>query len=113
VCDVFLDFLRKEWAMLSTGEPKKKDRKRKVTFSLDAPKAKEVILIGDFNNWDPQIHPMEKEQGGVWKKTVMLSPARYEYRFLVDGQWYHDPENPDFCFNSFGSCNNVLFISGA
>ena len=36
---------------------KKKIKRRKVTFALDSSGAKEVILMGDFNNWNPQKHP--------------------------------------------------------
>lgn len=99
--------------MLSKGKTEREASRRKVTLSLEAPMAKEVVLMGDFNNWNSETHPMKKGPGGVWKKTLMLLPGRYEYKFLVDGQWYHDPENSDFCFTSLGTCNNLLFVSGA
>jgi 1,4-alpha-glucan branching enzyme len=57
--------------------PKKAEIKRKLTFSLEAPGAKEVILVGDFNKWDRKRHPMEKNPKGLWNKGVMLSLGRY------------------------------------
>jgi 1,4-alpha-glucan branching enzyme len=50
---------------------KKKEnvRKRRVTMRPEAPKAKEVILMGDFNKWNAKIHPMKKTKGGVWERS--------------------------------------------
>ena len=90
------------------SEPKSK--RRKITFSLTSPDAKEVILMGDFNHWNQKKHPMKKDVNGVWKKTTMLFPGRYEYRFLVDNRWENDPENKQLCSNSFGSKNNFIIV---
>jgi len=90
---------------------KEKSNKRRMTFALEAPTAKEVMLGGDFNNWDAIAHPMKKDQNGVWKKTLMLPPARYEYKFLVDGRWQNDPKNNMTCPNCFGTQNNVIKVS--
>ena len=54
---------------------------------------------------------MKKGNAGVWRKTVMLFPGRYEYRFLVDGQWINDLQNPETCLNCFGTLNNVVTVS--
>ncbi len=35
-----------------------------------APEAESLNLIGDFNNWDRQSHPLQLETGGVW--TIFL-----------------------------------------
>jgi len=81
-----------------------------MIFQLNAPDAGEVYLTGDFNNWDPRKHPMEKQESGVWKKTTMLFPGRYEYKFLVDGRWQTDPANDQMCWNRFGTQNNLIEI---
>lgn len=70
-----------------------------------------VILEGDFNQWNEKTHPMKKGGGGGWKKFIMVQPGRYEYRFLVDGQWWNDPSNDQVCSNCFGTVNNVLEVS--
>jgi 1,4-alpha-glucan branching enzyme len=31
-----------------------------------APAAHQLNLIGDFNNWDPTAHPMERDDFGIW-----------------------------------------------
>ena len=41
-------------------ELKKKIKRRKITFSFESSDAKKVILMGDFNNWNPKKHPMKK-----------------------------------------------------
>lgn len=90
---------------------KSKDRRRKVTFSLDARDAREVILMGDFNQWNPKKHPMRSDGNGMWTKSVMLYPGSYEYKFLVDRNWKEDPRNDQKCANCFGTCNNVLRLA--
>jgi 1,4-alpha-glucan branching enzyme len=90
------------------SEPKPK--RRKIKFSLRSPDAKEVILMGDFNHWNPKKHPMKKNNNDVWEKTTMLFPGRYEYRFLVDNRWENDPENKQWCFNRFGTKNNFIIV---
>jgi 1,4-alpha-glucan branching enzyme len=95
---------------MSSMKSKSKLKRRKVSFSLTSPDAKEVILMGDFNHWNQKKHPMKKDVNGVWKKTTMLFPGRYEYRFLVDNRWENDPENKQLCSNSFGSKNNFIIV---
>jgi 1,4-alpha-glucan branching enzyme len=85
-------------------------KRRRVTFSFEAPKAKRVTLMGDFNHWDAKTHPMKKDNKGKWNNIVMLFPGRYEYRFLVDGKWQNDPHNERTCQNCYGSNNNYLII---
>jgi 1,4-alpha-glucan branching enzyme len=89
----------------------RKRGRRKVVFSFDFPSADQVILMGDFNQWNPKVHPMKKDSSGMWKKTTMLYPGRYEYRFQVDGQWKNDPANHRMCLNRFGTYNNVVIVS--
>ena len=55
---------------------------------------------------------MKINEDGLWKKIVMLPPGKYEYKFLVDGQWWHDPSNAYVCINCFGTQNNVLVVAG-
>jgi hypothetical protein len=30
----------------------------------------------------------------VWTKVLSLPPGTYHYRYVVDGRWREDPENP-------------------
>jgi len=89
---------------------KQKPKRRRVTFSLEADDAQKVILGGDFNDWKAEAHPMTKDKSGTWKKALVLPPGRFEYKFLVDGQWRNDPRNDQTCANCFGTHNNVVVI---
>jgi 1,4-alpha-glucan branching enzyme len=96
---------------MSKSKPKQKIKRKKVAFSLEAVDAVEVILMGDFNNWNPKRHPMKSAGNGMWNKTVMLPFGTYEYKFIVDGDWRLDPKNNQMCANCFGSQNNVLNLT--
>lgn len=88
----------------------KKEAKKRVTFKLVNPSAQEVFLAGSFNAWSPAAKSLKKDVKGIWKTTMMLSGGVYEYRFVVDGVWQDDPENPDKNMNEFGSHNSVLNV---
>ncbi len=83
---------------------------KKALFEFPAPGAREVSLTGDFNNWDPNMNLMKKDERGIWKTTLSLKPGRYEYRFLVDGNWENDPSCCDCVPNEFGSQNCVKIV---
>ena len=85
-------------------------KNQRVTFRLKAPSVKEVILMGDFNAWDAGSHPMEKDESGIWKVSMMIPPGKYEYKLFVDGQWRLDSGNSQTVLNSLGTENNVLNV---
>ncbi len=55
--------------------------------------AKRVILSGSFNAWNTGELIMEKTADG-WELPYVLAPGNYEYKYIVDGQWTPDPDNP-------------------
>jgi 1,4-alpha-glucan branching enzyme len=87
-----------------------KSKAKKVQFEFPAPEAQKVYLAGDFNNWDPSANPMKKDKKGIWKTALSLKPGRYEYRFLVDGNWENDPSCRGCVPNEFGSQNCVRIV---
>ena len=96
----------------ATTKAASKSPERPATeFSLFAPEAKEVLLTGDFCNWDGESCRMRRFKDGSWRKSLKLKPGRYEYRFVVDGHWWTDPDNPQRQQNPFGQDNSVLEIS--
>jgi hypothetical protein len=55
--------------------------------------ATEAILLGDFNNWNPESAPrLEKQSDGSFKAVALLEVGKtYHYRFLVDNsKWVND-----------------------
>ena len=65
-----------------------------VTFRIQAPKAKKVKVIADWEaNKGTGI--MKKDKEGVWTYTTPKLPSEmYTYRFDVDGVTGIDPTNP-------------------
>ena len=47
---------------------------------------------------------------GKWAKELTLPPGRYEYRFVVDGQWVDDPAAKETLPNPFAGFNAVLIV---
>jgi len=88
----------------------KKKNHKKAIFTFTAPEAQSVQLAGDFNSWDPNAHPLKRTSNERWETRLNLSPGRYEYKFLVDGQWQNDPNCSDFASNPFGEENCVLYL---
>ncbi|MBM3307930.1 MAG: AAA family ATPase [Candidatus Eisenbacteria bacterium] len=65
-----------------------------VLFSLVAPEANEVRLVGSFNDWDREHgFPLTRNANGVWHATLDLAPGRHLYKFIIDGVWRPDPAN--------------------
>jgi len=82
-----------------------------VVFVTLYPRAGSVQVAGDFNNWQPEQTPMQKVgDSGVWQTEMNLSPGRYRYRLVVDGQWQQDPYNELTELNPFGGFNSVVEI---
>lgn len=71
--------------------------------------AKKVELSGSFNLWaEPGYSMVQKD--GVWTFPIHLWPAKYTYKFKVDGKWIIDPANQLREHNEYGSFNSVLWI---
>ena len=66
------------------------------TFSLAAPGASSVVLVGEFTPWEGQTIKLRQQSEGMWQGEVEmeleLKPGEYRYRFLVDGEWHEEPE---------------------
>jgi len=87
------------------------DLSKNVVFSFDdAPGARTVLVLGDFNDWNQKGGVMKKNQKGVWGKTISVAPGTYQYKFLVDGDWRIDPGCKETVMNIHGSSNNVIRV---
>lgn len=82
-----------------------------IKFSLDAPGAKKVYLVGEFNQWNPTEIPLQtSKNNGTWTTSVKLQPGRYKYKFVVDDEWWTDPNCPTWEWNEHGSQNSILEV---
>lgn len=70
--------------------------------------AKTVYLAGDFNNWNPQSLPMQR-QGDDWVCSVNLGAGKHLYKLIVDGKWIKDPGNKLWEQNEFNTGNSVIW----
>ena len=57
-------------------------------FALWAPNAAKVCLVGDFNGWDNEKHPMIKQYDGMWELRLprQLFDKNAAYKYAVWGQ---------------------------
>ena len=95
----------------TTKKITKKVTRKRVVFTLAAPGAKNVSLVGTFNNWNLKKHKMEKNKDGLWTKTLFIPLGKYEYKFFVSGEWWHDPENENVVYNEYGTLNSIITIN--
>ncbi len=84
---------------------------KKETFQLIAPDAEEVLLLGDFTNWEEDPVLLRHQNDGIWKISLPLNPGRYEYRFIVDGEWRDDTKCGHRTANPFGGQNCVRDVA--
>ncbi len=58
-----------------------------ATFRVWAPNAAAVSVVGDFNNWNPESHPMEREKAGFWYAKIngLCNFANYKYAVYSHG----------------------------
>jgi hypothetical protein len=82
--------------------------KGNTTFRLKGYKdASIVALAGTFNNWN-QSQFVCGHENDEWICRVDLEPGYHSYKFIVDGNWVLDPDNPNTAIDDAGNTNNVL-----
>ncbi len=88
---------------------------REVVIHFRDTSASDVRIAGDFNGWVPDkgVRSLIESEGDtrVWTKILSLPPGRYQYRYVVDGEWREDPLNPEAVNSSIGGRNSVLVVS--
>ena len=84
---------------------------KEKTFVFYAPEAKDVFVVGDFNNWDVNNDArLAKKENGMWERRFYMVPGRYKYKFIIDGLYFEDPENPNKETNEYGNLYSVFEI---
>ncbi len=54
-----------------------------AAFRVWAPHAKQVTVVGDFNEWNEKEHALESEDNGYWYTLVKKAKAGDEYKFAI------------------------------
>lgn len=87
---------------------------REVVVQYRDPAASDVRIAGDFNGWvpDKNVRSLVQAEGveRVWTKILHLPPGTYHYRYVVDGEWREDPDNPQAEPGPVGGRNSVLVV---
>jgi hypothetical protein len=87
---------------------------REVVVRFRDEAAGEVRIAGDFNGWIPDrgVDSRVQDEDGrrVWTKVLRLAPGTYQYRYVVDGEWREDPDNPRFVSGPVGGRNSLLVV---
>lgn len=71
--------------------------------------AERVFLAGNFNAWNGGELLMQKNDDG-WILPYNLASGNYEYKFIVDGKWIADPDNPT-TIGSGNYTNSILAVN--
>ena len=73
------------------AHPVEEDGELKWHFSVWAPNARAVSLVGEFCGWDREAYPMEKQYDGIWELRLPdalfrpeRDPERYNYPEAAD-----------------------------
>ena len=90
-----------------TVQSKSISKSKEVNFIWKG-EANEVYLLGSFDNWESK---RKMDQGNnEYTKSLHLPENKYEYKFIVDGQWKHDP-NSKITPDNLGGFNNVVLVT--
>ena len=82
-----------------------------VVFEIEAPEDAVVQIAGDFTGWQPERLQLIRESHETkWQTVKRLRSGRYQYKYLVNGQWTLDPANDQRRNNIYGSTNSVISI---
>jgi hypothetical protein len=74
-------------------------------------RARRVVLVGDFNNWDDRATPLQREPGSrLWSVTLPIPRGRHIYAFLVDSTWTVDKRAPVARDPDFGVTGSVIIV---
>ena len=91
---------------------------RGTEFVCQGKDAQAVYVAGSFNDWSPEAHPMKRDKSGLWTARIDLPPGRYEFKFVVDGEWVCEPacdaqglECPKCVPNPFGTMDRFVDVA--
>jgi 1,4-alpha-glucan branching enzyme len=66
-----------------------------IEFAVYMPEIRNMSLIGNFNDWNPEHDIMNKGEDGVFRIRRRFRTGDIYYRFVADGKWILDVYNPE------------------
>ncbi len=85
----------------------------KVTFTLptEAIEAKEVRVLGEFNNWNWENGIKMKAVKGEFKAVAELPAGQHQFRYMAaNGAWENDFAADAYVATPFNVENSVVFV---
>lgn len=88
----------------------------KVTFRVskaDAKDAKNIYLVGDFNDWNPVANPMKSLKSGEFTTVLELDVTKpsYQFRYLYnESAWENDSDADGYVPNGLGEDNSLISL---
>ncbi|KAJ1639168.1 immunoglobulin E-set [Pavlovales sp. CCMP2436] len=74
--------------------------------------ARSAAVCGTFNDWKQTAMEQSADEPGLWLKELELKTGTHQYKFIIDGQWRHDPSAPTV-LDALGNINNYATIKPA
>ncbi len=99
------------------AHPAADGKKHGISFSVWAPHAQAVSVIGDFNGWDPQASPMEPlADSGIWTAFLPEAQEGQLYKFYItgaDGEAFAKADPYATCFEVRpGTASRICSLAG-
>lgn len=81
-------------------------------FFIDYGQARQVALVGDFNQWNPREHRLHRDgEGARWSIVVSLPAGLHKYAFIVDDSvWTPDPGAVRTVDRDFGVTSSLVLV---
>jgi 1,4-alpha-glucan branching enzyme len=79
-----------------------------VTFAVEAENAESVVLVAEFNDWQP-VEMKPAKNGPFQAKVRLPKDGQFQFRYLVNGQqWLNDEAADAYWPNEHGTENSVV-----
>ncbi|MGQ0603032.1 MAG: isoamylase early set domain-containing protein [Anaerolineales bacterium] len=88
----------------------------RVMFAMPALEGVTTLyLVGDFNNWSVNEHPMKQAADGSWSLGMSIPAGhKYQYRYFANNAtWHNDWQADAYAPNEHGTDNSVLDLTVA
>ena len=114
--EIMVELIRREQAIqpitqAAGGRYSVKKMLKPVNFYYHSPDARKVCIVGDFNDWKPDAHPMKRKTGGFWNAQITLPHGHHRYHFLVDGTVALDPRANGEVLNDIKERVSLIAVS--
>ncbi len=67
-------------------------------FAVWAPNAERVSVVGEFNEWNPEAHPLSRTGGGCWEAYVRGAQPGHHYKYRIENGFYRADKADPFSF---------------